>query len=83
MEIFDPKIGITQNPKEAGVRDVTADMEAAELYIRKLKTEVFVEDLIKDVQKLHPLTNDEVYSIIVKIDKELKPKEVVVEPITE
>ncbi len=80
MEVFDAKIGLVQKPDKVEVRDVSSELEKAEKFIRELKEEVFVEDLIKTVQGLYPLTNDEVYDLIKKIDKELKPKE---EPITE
>lgn len=82
MEIFDAKIGLVQKPDKAEVRDVSSELEKAEKFIRELKEEVFVEDLIKTVQGLYPLTNDEVYSIIKKIDAELQPKEEP-KPITE
>jgi hypothetical protein len=75
MDIFDPKEGLRPEPKPpVPSRDVSKDLAEAEKIIRGLKDPMFVEDLIKLVQKTCSLTNDEVYSIIQKVDSELKPK---------
>ena len=78
-EIFDPKIGIIAKGEESS-RNVSADKEAAEKIIKELKEPMFIEDLIKLVQKTCALTNDEVYEIVVKISNELNP---LPKPITE
>lgn len=78
MKLFDPIKGIISAVSTS--RDVSSALVQAEKYIRKIKSSQFIEDLIKDVQKLYPLTNDEVYGLILKVDAELKPKE---EPIEE
>jgi hypothetical protein len=75
MTIFDSKKGLIQSVEKKLERDVKDDLARAEKIIRELEKEMFVEDLIKLVQKTCSLTNDEVYEIIVRIDKELKPKE--------
>lgn len=79
MKLFDPIKGIISAVSTS--RDVSSALVQAEKYIRKIKSSQFIEDLIKDVQKLYPLTNDEVYGLILKVDAELKPKEEVEEPI--
>lgn len=80
MKLFDPIKGIISAVSTS--RDVSSALVQAEEYIRKIKSSQFIEDLIKDVQKLYPLTNDEVYGLILKVDAELKPKEeVIAEPI--
>lgn len=80
MEVFDPKEGIKQAPLVEVERDVSADLVNAEKIIRGLKEQMFIEDLIKLVQKTCALTNDEVYGIVQKVSAELKPEK---EPITE
>lgn len=72
MDIFDSKKGILTEAKPE--RDVSSDLAAAEQIIRKLDKPMFIEDLIKHVQKTCALTNDEVFGLIQKVDSELKPK---------
>lgn len=75
MQLFDSKLGLVEDAKAEAVRDVSSDLASAETIIRGLKVPMFVEDLIKLVQKTCSLTNDEVYSIVQKVNDELKPKE--------
>lgn len=81
LEIFDPAKGIVSEKSEY-VRDVTEDLERAEKIIRELKGPMFIEDLIKLVQKTCSLTNNEVFEIVQKVNAELQPKEEP-KPITE
>lgn len=71
--MFDPIKGIISTPEEPKERDVTIDLRNAEVIIRSLQTPMFVEDLIKFVQKTCSLTNDEVFEIINRINAELNP----------
>ena len=74
MQQFDSKLGLIQTVSPE--RDVSKDLAEAEKIIRGLENPMFVEDLIKLVQKTCNVTNDEVYAIVKKVDEELNPKAV-------